>query len=321
VSKGEPDLSALFARAERHGLAGVLFDAYVAEEVPLPAGLERELATRAAARACDHAAHLDMLRRIDGALDRAGLAGVALKGALLAERLYERPAARPTTDIDLLVAERDLDEAASALAAIEYTPSNDPSEAHFRNAGHHLHLLHPRAPCIELHFHAYRGFGGVLRSEPLLVRSVSISGYRRVRALAPEDELLYLATHAAGHRFMRLGWLYDLLLLVRRLDDTACATAFARARASGMTRPLALALGLLEELFGWRVSSARDAGDALALRRRLLGTITEEPRWPLARSATRFAYTLALCEDWTAARSYARDAFAYRFGHLVSRVG
>ncbi|MBX3252467.1 MAG: nucleotidyltransferase family protein, partial [Myxococcales bacterium] len=217
----EVDLGALFGRAERHGLAGVLHDRCNDAGVVLPVDLERSIAVRGAARACDHAAHLDMLHRMDAALGTAGLRAVALKGALLAERLYPRPSARPTTDIDLLVCEQDLELAARALESLGYTPSTAASEEHFRRAGHHLHLLHPAAPCIELHFHAYRGFGRILRSEPLVGRSRAVPGFASVRVLAPEDELLYLAVHAAGHRFMRLVWLYDLLLLLQQLDDDA----------------------------------------------------------------------------------------------------
>jgi hypothetical protein len=52
----------------------------------------------------------------------------------------------------------------------------------------------------------------------LIGRSSAVSsapGYG-LRILAPEDELVYLATHAAAHAFVRLMWLYDLKLLCRR---------------------------------------------------------------------------------------------------------
>jgi hypothetical protein len=312
----------LFADAERHGLDGVLFEACRAAGVPLPAALERTLALRAAARACDHAAHLAMLERIDGVLAAAGRRGVVLKGALLGARLYATPSSRPTSDIDLLVEEADVDDVAAALSAVGYASSRDPSEEHFRRRGHHLHLLHPEAPCLELHFHAYRGFGGVLRSEPLLARSVRAApspsrapAFSALRVLEPADELFYLAVHAAGHRFVRLGWLYDLLLLARRLSPSDFAVAAERARDVRMSRPFALALERLRALG----HAAPPTDDALGLRRRLLAAVTDEPASPLARSATRFAYTMALCQDVAAARSYARDAIQFRLEQRASR--
>jgi hypothetical protein len=310
------DARRLFDHAERHGLAGVLLDRCRARSVSLAPELERDLALRDAARECDHAAHLEMLRRIDTAL--SGLPGVVLKGALLAERLYERPSTRPTTDIDLLVRETDLDKAADALRAVGYRRSEAESETHFRNEGHHLHLLREGAPCVELHFHAFRGFGGTLRSEPLIERSISVptsvsdgrGAFSELRVLSAEDELVYLATHAAGHRFMRFGWLYDLSLLVTRFfDDARLDRAVARASAAAVTRPFALAMELVNQLFA---TPTPDLSTALQHRRLLLDAITEEPQNGLARSATRFAYSVALCEDFPAIVRYARGAIRYR---------
>jgi len=311
LGTGPANERALFARAERHGLAGVLLDMHRASGRELPADLSEELALREVARECDHAAHLAMLRRIDEILADRGIRAVALKGALLAERLYDRPAARPTTDVDVLVAHDDLDAAAEALRVLGYEPSRAPSEARFRAEGHHIHLVRPDAPCIELHFHAFRGFGSVLRSEPLVERSVEVPAlaFRSLRALSPADELVYLAVHAASHRFMRLGWLYDLWLLRKKVNDDVVACAFERAREARMARPFAFALELQAELFGSTVDLPQDA---LRVRRRLLGAITEEPSWPIARSATRFAYSMALCEDWEAMVAYARSAIRSR---------
>jgi hypothetical protein len=132
-----------------------------------------------------------------------------------------------------------------------------------------------------------------------------------VGCLAPGDELLYLSVHAASHRFVRLGWLYDLALLAPRLDAAACAHADAAAQASGFERPLAFSLVLLEELFGVRLPSRARA--SLGGRSSVLRRIVGEPSGPVARSATRFAYTMLLCPSLRAARAYATTATA---GHL-----
>jgi hypothetical protein len=324
-------LAVLLETAEQHGVAGVLHGAHRDAGVALPPDLERRLSLRAAAREADHAAHVGMLHRIDGALAEAGLEAVALKGVLLGARLYARPSVRPTTDIDLLVAEGDLERAGAALVATGYRASDDPAEELFRRWGHHLHFAHPEAPPVELHFHAYRGFGGVLRSEPLLARSVpapEIGSRRlaRIRVLAADDELVFLATHAAAHRFIRLGWLYDLLLLLRSGEhaggdprvEPLTERATIRARELGMSRPLALALGLAGELFGWR--GAAGIGQLGGSRRLLLRAITREPPSRLARGVTRFAYSLALAEDWSAAGRYARSDLAYRWRLATRRL-
>lgn len=305
-------LESLFDEAERHGLAGVLFDSLTERGASLPKDLERQIALREAARACDHHAHLEVLRELDAALKKAKLNAVVLKGALLGARLYPRPSARPTSDVDLLVREADLERAVAALTTTGYHASDAPSEARFRREGHHLHLHRARSPALELHFHAYRGFGGVLRSEPLLDRSTP-SGHRepelqRLRVLAPEDELVYLAIHAAGHRFMRLGWLYDITLLLGRLTSQQLERASDRASEVRMSRPFALALAMTHDLFGVNVPDTH----ALRGRRHLLSVITEEPTSSALRAVTRFAYSIALCEDRAARADYARGAIVYK---------
>lgn len=306
--EGVEEAATIFEHADGHGLAGVLFDAWQAAEAALPPELARHLAFREAAREIDHAAQLAMLRRIDAALAASGLRGVVLKGALLAERLYPRPAARFTTDIDLLVAPDELERALGALRTVGYEAYDGPEEEHFRRAGHHLHLYQEGAPPLELHFHAYRGFGEILAAPPLLARSEAVAGFAAIRALAPDDELLYLAVHAAAHRFSRLGWLYDLELLLRRHGPGLVEAALERARVHRLAAPLAFALDELALLLGF----AHVTSGLPAWRRALLVRITEEPRTPLLRSLTRFVYSLALCEDLGAAQRYARAAVAQR---------
>lgn len=315
---GDDGLVELFARAERHALAGVLHYAWTQAGARLPPELDRNVSLREIARAADHRAHLGMLEHLEHALEGTGIVAVALKGALLAQRLYEQPSARPSTDIDLLVKEAELDAAIVAMARAGYAPWDDPSEARFRAESHHIHLVHPHGPALELHFHAFRGFGGVVRGEALIARSEAFPPFRSIRVLSPEDELAYLAVHAAGHRFMRLGWLYDILLLVRRLSPDQVEEALARARASGMEGPMLLAMDLLDETFGGPAPGSAP----MRRRRRLIArAVTREPASSVGRSATRFAYTLALCEDSSAAARYAHAAIGRHLRRLVTRAG
>ena len=162
----------MFARAELHGVAGVLWDAWKERGVSLAADLATRLDTLALAREMDHAAHLAMLREIDGVLN---VPAIALKGPLFASRYYPRPSARGTSDIDLLVAEGDMDRAVGSLAAARYHLHDSAKQvAWSRREHHHLHLVRDRAPDLELHFHAYRGFGVTLRTEMLAERSIAV---------------------------------------------------------------------------------------------------------------------------------------------------
>ena len=294
----------MFARAELHGVAGVLWDAWKERGVSLAADLATRLDTLALAREMDHAAHLAMLREIDGVLN---VPAIALKGPLFASRYYPRPSARGTSDIDLLVAEGDMDRAVGSLAAARYHLHDSAKQvAWSRREHHHLHLVRDRAPDLELHFHAYRGFGVTLRTEMLAERSIAVEGFQRVRVASPEDEIVYLAVHAASHRFGRLAWLYDIRLIVERMSPAALEGAASRAREWGVARALAFAGELLVEVLGVSSDVARPLGALAGGRKAVIHAIVAEPRTRALRIATRFAYTTMLADSTAASLRYAK---------------
>lgn len=296
----------MFARAELHGVAGVIWDAWKASGVHVDRELAAKLDARAVARELDHEAHLAMLRKIDDALT---VPAIALKGPLLAARYYERPSARGTSDIDLLVSEEDVDRAIEALAAIEYHVADSSEQiAWSLREHHHLHMVRPRSPALELHFHAYRGFGITLRTEMLAERSVPAEGMRRIRVPAAEDELVYLAVHAASHRFGRLAWLHDVRLAVQRLPEPALAIAAARARSWGVARPLSLAGDLLVDVLGVPADVVRPLGTLPRSRRALVYAVVADPPTRVWSAATRFAYTTLLADTKLASWRYARSS-------------
>jgi hypothetical protein len=276
---------------------------------------------RETARRVDHDAHLALLGRIGAALDVAGVRGVALKGPLFGERYYAEPWTRATTDTDLLVAEGALEHATSILEELGYTRDIGPEEERFRQEHHHVHLRHPEAPLLELHFHAYTGFGRILPSDPLLERSRP--GPRRelaaLRVLSPEDELVFLSVHAAVHRFFRLGWLYDLALLLRAMSEAEIALAAARARAWGFARATAFAISLTVELFGLSPHVLESFVAVGAVRARIARDTLREPQNGALRSATRLAFTAALCDDRRAAFRYAIQASRGHARRLLGR--
>lgn len=299
------DVGALFERAERHGIAGVVHEAWVEAGGSLPDAVARNLSARRVARDLDHEAHLALLRRVDRTLEARGLRAVVLKGPLFAERFYARPSTRATSDIDLLVTEGTLDAVAAALIGVGYEASQNPREQWYRREHHHVHLASPHALPLELHFHAYRGFGRTMRSEPLLARSIPLTdaALKALSVLAPEDEVVYLAVHAAAHRFVRLGWLYDLVLLLASMSDAALALARVRASELGYARPVAFAAELLRDVLG--VERASLLGQLDAVRSPLVHGVAPEPTSAVLRSATRFVYTASLCDSPRAAASYA----------------
>ena len=293
----------MFARAELHGVAGVILDAWKANGVSVDAELATKLESRVLARAMDYDAHRALLGRIDAVLP---VTAVALKGPLFAARYYDRPSARGTTDVDLLVAESALERASEALASLGYRVADTAKERRWAlRAHHHLHLVSAGAPELELHFHAYRGFGVTLPTSALAERSVVVEGLRSIRVPSVEDELVYLAVHAAAHRFGRLAWLHDLRLVVERMTPDALAVARSRARTWGVSRALALAANLLVDVLGVPSEALRPLGALSSNRGALVRAIVAEPRTRVMRAATRLAYAMMLADSVAASARYA----------------
>lgn len=220
--------------AARHGLAG--FASHALERagwtLPAPAreALRRESLSSAARAIRVHAL---LLRSLD-ALSAGGVVPVVLKGTALARRLYPEPFHRATTDVDLLVASGQLEEASRALEGLGLVRAPERA-GHGGEHSHHREFQGP-AGLVELHFRALVGYGQALEADALLARAeeAELEG-RRVRYLRAEDELVYLSLHASNHLLQRLSWLMDLKLLVLtqprlrwpRVVEVARATAFS----------------------------------------------------------------------------------------------
>lgn len=301
--EADVDLRALFDAAERHGVGGVVLDAWRAAERALPAELARRLDVQVVARELDHRAHLDLLASIDALFLEEGLVGVILKGPMFAERYYARPSARATSDVDLLVDPRVLDRVGRLLVRVGYVAAAGPEEERNRREHHHLHFSRADALPLELHFHGYTGFGEILESPALVERRRRVDGLRALGVLEPADELVFLAVHAAAHRFVRHGWLYDLRLLTDAMSDDELSLAAARASAWGFSRVLAFTAERLVRELGADRRLVRLLGRDRP-RTWLARRTVAEPEHRLLSSATRMLYTVALCDKKEAAGRY-----------------
>ncbi len=240
-----PARQALLGRAAAHALLPAVAACLPPDDAALRTRFER-LAAAARLRDAHNRVVLEEALR---ALAGAGIVPIALKGPVLADRLHAEPGLRASTDLDLLVRAADLERALAALLAIGFQRPAPLHEAYQRRRHHHLQLHRAPGPDIELHFRAHSSFGGFPEAEPW-IRAVPhrTAAGTPVLLLAPEDELVYLAVHAAGHLLQRAGWFLDLWLLVERNPSLDWEAVAARAAAHGCQRPMAYALGALRDL-------------------------------------------------------------------------
>jgi hypothetical protein len=164
------------------------------------ATVERDLAPRIAARRSSATVLEVMTRSVLERLEAAGIPSVALKGALMSRRIYDDPAARRSSDIDLLVPEESLADAVRVIReAFGYTAPRDAVDRQGRPVLH-FELRHPGGwPNVEVHWRTHwyeERSGGVM-----IRRSTIVDG---VRCLAPADECATLLLYYARDGFLGL---------------------------------------------------------------------------------------------------------------------
>jgi len=230
-------------RALYHGVSGLLAD-QVAAWPPEAAGPIRNAAR---SQAMWELRHRYVLADLLGALDDAGVRVLVLKGTALAYDLYGRPAERSRGDSDVLIEAADLPRARAVLEDRGFThPKGDPGaieqvrlqEAWIRDTPDGF------AHEVDLHWSALNsqvlsdvisfadgwararplpGLGPQARGLPLDLALLLACAHRAQHVLNP-----YFVDGRAHYSGDRLIWLWDIHLLVGRLDPPGWE-AFLRA--------------------------------------------------------------------------------------------
>jgi hypothetical protein len=272
--RGDAEAAGLVAAAFEQGVSGLLH----AELVRRPDGWPG--AAVAALRAAHHAAlargvaQLDAAARVHRLLRARGLRSLPLKGAALAERLYDTVADRPMADVDVLV----LDDWPEALRAMR-----DAGFAKAEAADHAWSFVDPASGTIvELH-HSVTSSPGLFPADPdgLWSRSVAADGQVE-RVPSVEDLLVHLSLHAAFQHGL-------VLTLVQFVDfQRAFERAgprperlLAAAAAVGALGSLSAALLAAEAAVGLRLPDSLAGELERLLPRGLRGRLAEARRNPL----------------------------------------
>lgn len=245
----------LVERSATHGLSGVVLNALSAHAQSFSEPLRRQLTTDARAIAGQTLKLRMLLTRTLQALRAQGIVPVVLKGYSLGARIYPDALLRPSTDVDVFVREAELSAAAAAMAALQLQPQDEESRAYFRE--HHHHLTYSGPPgMVEVHFRLITGFGAAIDWEDLQAPVADeLEGVPFAR-LTAEDELCYLALHAAQHVFSRLSWLYDLKQYVEAVPSLDWTRVVRLATDNGFAVPLWAALSATRTCFAARLPAA-----------------------------------------------------------------
>jgi hypothetical protein len=289
----------LFEQSIRHGVSGVLEPYLDADRVP------PEIWAAFLLHNTDHLVSFRNLTRsleeIVSWMDAAEVRVCGLKGPALAARLYDDPSVRVSTDIDLLVLPDDFERAVNVLGRHGYAGGSDATTSYLLKHSHHLDFSKDDAASIELHFQTYVGFGVTVPASALMDRAVEYQMTPRCKVLvpSPEDELMYLAVHAAGHSFVRLAWLYDMKMLLRKHPHLNWDAVVTRSQQAGISTAVGFAIGLLTRWLYMPLADAtrafRRRGVRLAAANAMLHIAATETDRSALNNLKGLVFTALLC--------------------------
>jgi hypothetical protein len=193
-------------------------------------------------------------------LNEIGIQPILLKGlAYLATGVYDLPAARYMADVDLLVSEGQVGQAAQVLIQNGFETEEGDPFARFRH--HHRPLMRPGAVHFEIHHTlTMRDAGILLRAREVIDSSifVDLEG-TQVRVPSPEHMMTHLIMHSQlQHPYNERIWppikaMYDLVLLQRRFGNEIDWNRIeARFNAVGHYHTFALHIMRVQDVLGFR---------------------------------------------------------------------
>lgn len=203
-------------------------------------------------------AQLDELAQVVSALSSAGVPAVVLKGAPLAQRIYNDFTLRPTLDSDLFVPVEHRSSTVEVLHEIGWrrTGGQWPEEETFeRQVGDETFVL-------EVHSSPIDDASLDHIALPVEASSVRIAGHA-VAAQGGPFLPAYLASHLVKHHEKPLLWAVDFAQLWNALDEVEREEALRAASQVGLQRHLKWAVRLAKDIFLASSSSAAVAEPAL----------------------------------------------------------
>jgi hypothetical protein len=316
TAQGDLDWEALLDPAYFRGMAPLFYSIVRGQDL-LPPAVEHELRLAYFQNA---KRNVRLFHELEGMLRRltaVDVPVVLLKGAALAESVYENQAVRPVGDFDLLVRRQDMPTALDALAALGYEPSRTETHAgDLATYENEIALVKPgETVCpIEVHWSLF--------DSPYYQHRVPMDwfwqsalpmkvGRVATLMLGPEAQVL----HLCGHLLLHHGsggdfsprWLYDVAAVIASYGERIdWDEVLRRAQVYDLVLPLQrvlprvsdgwevpLPVGVLERLRALRPSrdEVRVFGQLTAARRpvaqRFWADLTGIPDW---RARVRFAW-------------------------------
>ena len=166
--------------------------------------------------------------RINQKFNEQNIAHCFFKGALFSLELYSDVGFRNFKDLDVLVAQKDVEQARAIIEQLDFQciyPGINLTEKQKKinyKLSHHYHFIHPSQGVeIELHWNITnpRSYFGK-NTEHIIAdsRHMMVSSYP-VPYISAIDNLVFQAAHGSIHQWYRLFWLKDFSVLLNRTSS------------------------------------------------------------------------------------------------------
>ena len=193
-----------------------------------------------------------------GAMNRSGIIPIVIKGLQLQRMVYPKPELRPTSDLDIIVDEKEqYFTALDVMKSLCYRRINYRRESYARNILKEIVFVPPPGGRIRVELHHSFRFGQWdkrRRSDEPFLRESSMTaaedGEIKYRGLADPANFLYLSYHAfQSHTNVKsVLWMNDLRLLRKSIDFSPGSHIWDLAKETGTERHCRFGLELLDEL-------------------------------------------------------------------------
>lgn len=255
--------AALVNLAFSHRLHGVLLHVQENASVPRPAWVDDALARIKNLRPAERARWVlqaAAARGLNAAFKASGVRAVFLKGFAYATELYTSPELRPFNDLDVLVAEADLEKSAKVLASAGYQRGVKQRVFGAMEESFQREVAKGTVLEVDLHWDLVgrESLNRAMNLRPSDFLARSIERLDGVRVLAPEDAMVFAAVNLVVHGYSPLQQFYDLALMANKPPDWS--RVLERASACRVRSALGAGLAVAEACFGVRVPDDVRAG-------------------------------------------------------------
>lgn len=224
-------------------------------DLAVPDGVRQELQRRSDGCRMRAIHHSLLLAQVLKRLNRDGIPVMPCKGPVLSFNLYGDVGLRQFRDLDVAVAESDLEQARASLEDLgwrvgegNYRLSPRQWESFLRNE-YEMVFEHPQTNCIlELQWSNQWETPEVTRARWARSTPSEWQGCS-IREMNSGDLMLYLCSHGGHHAWFRAKWLGDVAR-AHAMGLPDWDAAFHEARKAHRERVLEVGLALLEQLYG-----------------------------------------------------------------------